>query len=53
METKAPAIASTIVRIVIEWVVTIENMVIPCSQNKVRIFLPKMYFCQEPLQGFV
>ena len=51
--SNAPVIASIVVKIVIEWVVRIENMVITCSQNKVRIFLPKMYFYQEPLQGFV
>ena len=51
--SKAPVIASTVVKIVTEWVVRIENMVIPCSQNKVRIFLPKMYFYQESLQEFV
>ena len=32
---KTPVMASTIVQIVIERAVRIENMVMPCSQNKV------------------
>ena len=35
---KAPVMSSTIVKIVIEKAVSIENIVIPRSQNKVRIF---------------
>ena len=34
---KTPMMANTIVEIVIEKAVTIENMVMPCSRNKVRI----------------
>ena len=34
---KAPVIAKTIVEMIIERAVSIENMVIPCSQNKVQI----------------
>ena len=34
---KTPVIARTIVEIVIERAVSIENMAIPCSENKVRI----------------
>ena len=34
---KTPAIASTIIEIVIERAVSIENIVIPCSENKVQI----------------
>ena len=51
--SKAPVIASAIIKIVIECLVRIENMVIPCSQNKVRIFLQKIYSYQKLLQGFV
>ena len=38
---KAPVMARTIVEIVIERAVSIENMVIPCSRNKVRILSAK------------
>ena len=34
---KAPVMARTIVEIVIEKAVSIENIVLPCSRNKVRI----------------
>ena len=38
---KTPAMARKIVGIVIERAVSIENMVIPCSRNKVRILCAK------------
>ena len=41
---KAPVIARTIVEMVIERAVRIENMVMPCSRNKVRILSAKDVF---------
>ena len=41
---KTPAITSRIVEIVIERVVSIKNMVMPCSRNKVRILSAKDVF---------
>ena len=38
---KAPAIARTIVEIIIEMTVSIGNIVMPCSRNKVRILYAK------------
>ena len=41
---KTPVIASTIVEIVIERAVSIENIVIPCSRKRVRILSAKDVF---------
>ena len=41
---KTPVMASTIVEIVIEMTTRIENMVMPCSRNKVRILSAKDVF---------
>ena len=41
---KTPVIERTIVEIVIENAVSIENIVMPCSRNKVRILSPKDVF---------
>ena len=49
---KTPMKESTIVEMVIERAVSIENMVMPCSQKRYEFCLLKIYFDQELFQRF-
>ena len=49
---KTPAMVRTIVEIVTERAVSIENMAIPCSLIRYDIFPLGMYLYQELFQGF-
>ena len=49
---KTPVMARTIVEIVFERAVSIKNMVIPCSRNKLRILSAKDISLSRTFQGF-